>query len=81
MRLLHPSEIKSLRIKMGLTQAQLAKLAGITQAYVAKIEAGEADPRASTLERLSAVLLRGKEEKPLTAGQSGNERLGARSVT
>ena len=67
--MLRPSEIKATRMKLGLTQARLAELAGVTQAYVAKIEAGDADPKASTLERLSAVLARGGEEKPLTAGQ------------
>ena len=67
MGLLRPSEIRALRIKLGLTQARLAELAGVTQAYVAKIEAGDADPKASTLERLSAVLARGGEERPLTA--------------
>ena len=67
--MLRPSEIKALRMKLGLTQARLAELAGVTQAYVAKIEAGDADPKASTLERLSAVLARGGEEKPITAEQ------------
>ena len=70
--MLRPSEIKALRMKLGLTQARLAELAGVTQAYVAKIEAGDADPKASTLERLSAVLARGGEEKPLTAEQMMN---------
>jgi predicted transcriptional regulator len=67
--ILRPSEIKALRRKAGLTQAQLAKLAGVTQAYIAKIEAGKTDPKYSTLERISAVLLRGGKEKPLTAQQ------------
>jgi predicted transcriptional regulator len=51
-----PSEIKETRIRLGLTQAKLAELAGVTQAYIAKIEAGEADPRFSTLERITAAL-------------------------
>jgi predicted transcriptional regulator len=41
---------------VGLTQAKLAELAGVTQAYIAKIEAGLADPRVSTLEKISNVL-------------------------
>lgn len=56
MRILKPSEIRSLRSKLGLTQARLAELAGLTQAYIAKIEAGTADPRISTLERISKAL-------------------------
>jgi predicted transcriptional regulator len=51
-----PSEIKEKRIGLGLTQAKLAELAGVTQAYIAKIEAGEADPRISTLERITKAL-------------------------
>jgi predicted transcriptional regulator len=45
-----------MRIRAGLTQAKLAELAGVTQAYIAKIEAGMADPRVSTLEKISNVL-------------------------
>lgn len=54
--ILKPSEIKATRTRLGLTQAKLAELAGVTQAYIAKIEAGEADPRVSTLERISNAL-------------------------
>jgi predicted transcriptional regulator len=45
-----------MRTRVGLTQAKLAELAGVTQAYIAKIEAGLADPRVSTLEKISNVL-------------------------
>jgi len=51
-----PSEVKSIRTRLRLTQAELAKRAGVTQAYIAKIEAGEADPRLSTMERISKAL-------------------------
>lgn len=67
MRILRPSEIKAMRIKLGLTQAQLAELAGITQAYVSKIEAATADPRVSTLEKISRALERATDaEKRVT---------------
>lgn len=56
MGILRPSEIKATRTRVGLTQAKLAELAGVTQAYIAKIEAGLADPRVSTLEKISNVL-------------------------
>jgi predicted transcriptional regulator len=56
LRIPKPSEIKETRIGLGLTQAKLAELAGVTQAYIAKIEAGEADPRISTLERITKAL-------------------------
>lgn len=69
MRILKPSEIRALRAKLGLTQAQLAELAGITQAYIAKIEAGTADPRVSTLEKILKALERATREKRITAEQ------------
>lgn len=47
-----------MRTKIGLTQAQLAELAGVTQAYIAKIEGGGADPKISTIERISRALER-----------------------
>jgi predicted transcriptional regulator len=56
-------------VKLGLTQAQLAELAGVTQAYIAKIEAGAADPRISTLEKILKALERATSEKRVSAGQ------------
>ncbi len=56
MGLLKPSEIKAVRISLGFSQAKLAELAGVTQAYIAKIEAGSTDPRFSTIERISKAL-------------------------
>jgi predicted transcriptional regulator len=72
MRLMRPEEIRSLRIKLGLTQEQLAELAGVTQAYIAKIEAGIADPKVSTLERILTALEGAKAQKRITAGQIMN---------
>lgn len=58
MRILRPSDVKAMRVRLGLTQAQLAELAGVTQPYIAKIEAATADPRLSTLEKISKALER-----------------------
>ncbi len=70
MRILRPSEVKVMRTRLGLTQVQLAELAGVTQAYIAKIEAGAADPRISTLEKISKALERATtEEKRVTVEQ------------
>ncbi len=67
---IRPSEVKAMRVRLGLTQAKLAELAGVTQAYIAKIEAGQADPRFSTLERISNALERaGVGDKHLSVGQ------------
>jgi len=41
------------RAKLGLTQKELAGRAGVSQAYIAKLEGGEANP---TLERIGSLL-------------------------
>lgn len=48
--------IRKLRIEKGLSQAELAKLAGISQAHVAKIENDKVDPRLSTVNRILLIL-------------------------
>lgn len=54
------SDIKRLRIKVGLSQTALAKKAGVSQAHIAKIESGKVDPRFSTVDRIFRCL---KEEE------------------
>jgi transcriptional regulator with XRE-family HTH domain len=48
--------IKRHRRKLGLTQAELAHRAGITQAALSQIESGHVSPRLDTLRRLAAAL-------------------------
>ncbi len=57
------SEIEKQRRKLGLTQAQLAEKAGVSQSLVARIETGTVDPRYSNLVRVFRALeeLKGKE--------------------
>ena len=55
--------IKKLRIEAELTQRQLAELAGISQAHVAKIEKGKVDPRLSTINKILQVLTEGQGKK------------------
>lgn len=55
--------IKKLRIEAGLTQRQLAELAKVSQAHVAKIEKGRVDPRLSTVNRILQVLTEGEGKK------------------
>jgi len=50
------SFIKKLRIEAKLTQKQLAELAGVSQAHIAKIEKEKVDPRLSTVNRILQVL-------------------------
>ncbi len=50
------SLIRKLRQAAGLTQRQLADLAGVSQAHIAKIELGKVDPRLSTVNKILEVL-------------------------
>ena len=58
-------EIRKRRVSLGLTQGGLAKLSGISQSLVAKIESGKAEPSYSNAKRIFEALdsLHAKEEK------------------
>ncbi|ASI98476.1 CBS domain-containing protein [Thermococcus celer] len=56
-RPIDPREIRRIRKELGITQEELARKAGVTQAYVAKLEAGKVDPRLSTFNRILQALL------------------------
>ena len=49
-------ELAARRVKLGLTQTELAARMGTSQSAVARIESGEGDVRLSTLERYAAAL-------------------------
>lgn len=61
-----PAELREKRLRMGLKQAEVARMAGISQSMVARIEAGSVDPRVSTLARIVEVL-RAAEHSAITA--------------
>lgn len=48
--------LKQLRAERGLTQAALAKRAGVTLGYVGRLEIGRHDPQLSTLRKLAKAL-------------------------
>jgi len=48
--------LKKQRTRRALTQAQLAKRAGVTTATVARIERDEIEPRMTTLGKLAQAL-------------------------
>ncbi|AEH23877.1 CBS domain-containing protein [Pyrococcus yayanosii] len=56
-RPIDPRDIKRIRKELGITQEELARKAGVTQAYIAKLEAGKVDPRLSTLNRILRALI------------------------
>ncbi len=51
-----PEELRQRRESLKMRQTELARRAGISQSMVARIEAGSVDPRASTLNKIVAVL-------------------------
>jgi predicted transcriptional regulator len=50
------SEIKNLRKNAGITQEQLAKLSGVSQAIISRIEAGTVDPAYSSVMKIFKAL-------------------------
>ncbi len=48
--------LKELRAARGLTQEALAKKAGISRTYIARLELGQQDPTLGTLEKLAKAL-------------------------
>ena len=51
-----PIRIRALRHKRGFSQAVLAKRAGLSREYVARLEAARHDPKLSVLERIAKAL-------------------------
>jgi predicted transcriptional regulator len=56
MELPTPDSIKKKRVKLGLTQSELAERAGVSQPLIARIESGDVDPRLSTIRNIIAAL-------------------------
>ena len=48
--------IREMRSEAGLSQAELARLAKVSQAHVARIELGNVDPRLSTVNKIIRIL-------------------------
>jgi predicted transcriptional regulator len=61
--LLDPRSIRVWRLELGLTQAELARMSGVSQAYIARIEKGNLDPKLSTLRRILEVLSQKRRQK------------------
>jgi DNA-binding XRE family transcriptional regulator len=50
------ARIRSLRGERGLTQAQLAEQAGLTQSHVSQVESGKTSPNALTIHKIAKAL-------------------------
>ena len=50
------ARLKALRTKRGLTQTALAKQAGISREYLARLEIGQQDPTLGTMTKLAKAL-------------------------
>ena len=48
--------IRARRQKLGLSQAELAKRAGLSRGYLIRVEAAQQDPTLGTLEKLAKAL-------------------------
>ena len=52
----HSALVRMVREKLFMTQAQLAKRAGVPQSHIAKIEIGKMHPRLDTLQKILKAL-------------------------
>jgi len=59
---LGPARFAALRAKLGLTQAEMAKLIGASALSVHKWEKGMVSPRASQIQKIMSVMKLGKRE-------------------
>lgn len=69
------NEIKILRKRHSLTQSQLAKLAGVSQSLIAKLEAGMIDPSYGNFRKLHDVLTGLGEKEELKAGDVASKSI------
>ncbi len=62
-----PEDIKRYRKRLGLTQAELAKKAGVSQPLIARIESGDVDPRLSTIRKILEVFRKEEARRRIPA--------------
>ncbi len=63
LRLPTAQDLRALRLRLGLTQAEVARAAGVSQPLVARVESGSVDPRFSTLRAIVEALNRAEREE------------------
>jgi predicted transcriptional regulator len=68
-------DVKLIRKRLGLSQSQLAKIAGVSQSLIAKIEAGRIDPTFSKAKKIFAALDDLTHEKDIKAKDLMNPKI------
>ncbi len=63
-----PKELRDMRLKLGLSQTELARNAGVSQSLIARIESGSVNPRFSTIKRILDALQKEQGTSSLGAG-------------
>src|SRR3989344_796196 len=69
------SEIKKIRKKLGLTQTELAKKAGVSQSLIAKIESDQLDPGYSRTKQIFDALEELTANEELCAADVMNKKI------
>jgi predicted transcriptional regulator len=69
------AELRQLRKKHDLTQSQLARLSGVSQSLIAKLESGKIDAGYSKVEKLFGTLEGLEKKKELRAEQIATSRI------
>ena len=54
--ILTTEDLKQLRLRRGLTQAELASKIGVSQSYIARLERGSLDPKLSVVKHIVDIL-------------------------
>jgi predicted transcriptional regulator len=68
-------EVKKIRKKLSMTQAELANRAGVSQSLIAKLESGRIDPTYTKTKKIFAALSDMEKKEEIKAGQLMNSRI------
>lgn len=68
-------DVKDIRKKFGLTQAELARRAGVSQSLIAKVESGRIDPTFTKAKQIFAVLDSLAQDKEMKAEEIMSKKI------